>query len=182
MRDDYAAPFGQLDFHRDPENARVAINQWVNAQTRSKIRNLIPPRGVNANTRLVLVNAFYLKAPWDIPFEESITLPQPFHLQSGATHDVPMMRRIAYLGYTHEYGFTVVALEYLGDELQCLILLPDEDQSLDTADLKLTPADFSRWAQIGKQARPFRVALSIPKFRIEGTTLQLRFHTPTTGN
>ena len=69
----FAAPLEQLDFKRAPELARMRINAWVGEQTSQRILDLIPPGGVDKDTRLVLVNALYLKAPWQEPFATSAT-------------------------------------------------------------------------------------------------------------
>src|SRR5882762_4342629 len=71
LNDTYAAPFEPMDFKKDPALAAKQINAWVETQTRQRIRNLIAETALNDLTRLVLVNAIYLKAPWNKPFETS---------------------------------------------------------------------------------------------------------------
>lgn len=173
MREGYAAPLEPVDFRQDAENARGIINDWVKGSTQGKIRDLIPPRGVDRDTRLVLVNALYLKAPWDTPFEKSFTRPETFHFTAAKTEEVPTMRHIGYLGYARENGFTVVSLEYIGRELRFLIMLPDEDRTVDAMAATLAPADFVRWATLGREIPSQRVLLHLPRFRVEGTTIQL---------
>jgi serpin B len=63
VRDTYGAPFQPMDFIRNASSARLEINAWVEDQTRQRIRELIPLDGIDRETRLVLVNAIYLKAP-----------------------------------------------------------------------------------------------------------------------
>lgn len=169
MRDGYAAPFEPLDFRGNPEQARLAINAWVEEQTRQKIRHLIPPGGVDARTRLALVNALYWKAQWETPFKTRLTHARPFHASASASHDVRMMRRTDFLRYAREDGFVVVALDYTAG-LQFLILLPDEGTSPAALEAKLTADHFARWAKLDKKAN---VDLWLPKFRIEGATLAL---------
>lgn len=66
VKDNYEAPFEALDFIKDAAGATKHINDWVDNQTRQRIRDLIPAGVLNELTRLVLVNAIYLKAPWTI--------------------------------------------------------------------------------------------------------------------
>lgn len=172
MRDRYAAPFEAVRFHEDPEGERVKINRWVEEQTRDKIKNLIPGGALKTDTRLVLVNALYLKAPWQKPFEKGATQPQPFHPASGGDRNVPTMHRTANLGYAREDGLTVVTLDYTGNGLQFVILLPDAGTTPDALAAKLTPADFVRWSKLGDGRRP-NVDLYLPKFRVEGSTVPL---------
>ena len=58
----YSAPMSFLDFERGPEAARREINTWVAEQTKQRIRDLIPAGGFDSLTRLVMVNAIYLKS------------------------------------------------------------------------------------------------------------------------
>jgi serpin B len=120
----YGGAFEPLDFRKNSEMARQHINKWVADQTRDRIRDLIPPNGVDATTRLVLANAIYLKAPWQSEFSDGLTKPGPFHVRGGSPVDVPLMRQQAHFGYAKKSGFSVVALPYVGSELQFLILLP----------------------------------------------------------
>jgi serpin B len=120
----------------------------------------------------VLVNALYLKAPWQKPFPKNATQPRPFHFAEGATRNLPTNQLTTPLGYAAEDGVTAVALDYLGGGLQCLILLPATGQPLDSFVSRLTPDDFSRWSKLADGGRK-TVALYLPKFRLEGTTLPL---------
>lgn len=58
----YGAGVRTVDFERATEAARSAINRWVSQRTHGKIPQLIPAGVLDAYTRLVLVNAVYLKA------------------------------------------------------------------------------------------------------------------------
>jgi len=79
-RERYAAPFEAVDFESHPDRERRLINRWVEERTRDRIRELIPPSGIDEDTRLVLVNAIHMQAPWQEPFSKSATGPAPFHL------------------------------------------------------------------------------------------------------
>ncbi len=172
MREGYDAPLEPLDFQRSPASARDTINAWVAGQTRERIQNLIPS-ALSPDTRLVLVNALYLKAPWNTPFYREATKPQPFHRSESETFDVPTMLRGGRLPYEHEDGLTVVALDYIGHDLQCLILLPDEGTSTRAAAAAFSAADFKRWAKLGEKGKSSLVTLYLPKFRTEAMSLAL---------
>lgn len=172
MKEGFSAPFEVLDFQRDAERARGVINGWVEEQTRRKIKDLIPHGGVDGDTRLVLVNALYLKAPWEKPFEKTATRPRAFAFPDGTSREIPTMHRTGALGHATEAGLTLVSLDYLGGELQFLVILPDTGTSVDEAAAKLTPAHFTRWAKLGEGRRP-SVSLYLPKFRVEGRTVPL---------
>ncbi len=84
-----------LDFRADPEAARVAINQWTEDRTNRRICGLIPPDGLNADTRLVLANAVYFHGTWELQFQEAATFDEPFHLEGGGQTPAPLMRLFA---------------------------------------------------------------------------------------
>ncbi len=56
----YGASMETVDFSQSAAATKL-INDWVEAQTNGKIKDLIPPGFINANTLLVLVNAIYFK-------------------------------------------------------------------------------------------------------------------------
>ena len=172
MREGFEAPLELLDFIGNPEFARGTINRWVEQETRDKIKDLIPAGGVTGDTRLVLVNALYLKAPWDTAFANYLTAPRPFRSAAGGVRNVATMQRTAYLGYVKEQGMTVVNLDYLGGGLQFIIMLPDEGESVESVARRLTAEHFTRWANLGASSTKY-VALSLPKFRVEGSTVPL---------
>src|SRR5262245_59006053 len=60
--DHYQAGLQELDFVRVTELARKTINRWVEDQTKEKIKELLKPGILNADSRLVLTNAIYFKA------------------------------------------------------------------------------------------------------------------------
>jgi hypothetical protein len=81
----FGSPLGLVDYEDDPGGALEAINGWVSRQTMGRIARLLTPANVQPTTRLVLVNAVYLKAAWLAPFETKATAPGTFHLLDGST-------------------------------------------------------------------------------------------------
>lgn len=172
MRDGFAAPFEAMNFRANPEPPRLAINAWVEEQTRRRIVDLIPAGGLTEDTRLVLVNALYLKAPWETPFDPAGTVPRPFRTGGGASRAVPAMQRTGAMGYARDGGATVVTLDYLGNGLQFVVVLPDEGTTVDALAARLTPAHFARWARLRETDRR-EVDLQLPKFTVRGGTIRL---------
>ncbi len=168
-RDGYGAPLAQLDFKAGPEAARSTINTWVAQQTQDKIRDLIPPAGVTSLTRLVLVNALYLKAPWQDKFLPASTQDRAFQLHGGASADVPTMYGENKYGYAKKPGYTAVTLPYLGGDLQFLILLPDAPDGVDALAAQVTPELLRECTKLA----PDKIKLYLPKFRLAAPTLPL---------
>ncbi len=170
VKQNFGGAFEPIDFIADPAAATQRINKWVADQTRERIRDLIPARALDKTTRLVLANALYLKAPWASEFSDNATQPEPFHVRGGATTDVPMMRkRSEHFGYARHEGFTVVSLPYAGNDLQFLVLLPDEVKGLRAFESKLTADMLAGCAKLEKRD----VDLHLPKFKLEPPTITL---------
>jgi serpin B len=169
MKTDYGAPLEQLDFVNAAGPAAKLINTWVAAQTHDRIRDLIPEDALTKDTRLVLVNAIYLKAAWEQEFENNATKPAPFHVNGGEAHDTPTMNHKMKYGYAKKEGCTAVTLPYIGSDLQFVILLPDEVNGLAALEAKLTPQMLADCAKLDSA----EVNLSMPKFKMEPAVMKL---------
>ena len=172
LRETFGAPLEILDFVKNPAAAAQHINAWIKKQTRERIRNLIPADALNKETRLVLANAIYLKAPWAKEFNENSTQPRPFNLAGGESPDVPTMTRQDSFGYAKLEGFIAVAVPYSGGDLQLLVLLPDTAAGLPNLESKLTPALLMDCARLKSQD----IVLFLPKFKLEPPLFELSLH------
>jgi serpin B len=170
VRKFYGAPFEMVNFRENPDVARVHINNWVAEQTRDKIRDLIPTRGVNELTRLVLANALYLKAPWASEFNDALTKPKPFHAAGGAPVDVQTMENQKMFGYAKREGYIAVSVPYSGSELQFVAVIPDEVTGLKNLESKLNADILAEFAKLQVQD----VDLELPKFKFEPPTIPLK--------
>ena len=170
VKQNYGAAFEPIDFIADASGATQHINKWVADQTRNRIRDLIPASALNETTRLVLANALYLKASWADPFSEKTTKPEPFHVRGETPVDVPMMRKLdRHFGYAKRDGFAAVSLPYTGNELQFLVLLPDDVNGLKALESKLTAEMLTQCAKLEMR----EIDLHLPKFKIEPPTIAL---------
>jgi serpin B len=170
VKQNFGGAFEPVDFVANPAAATQRINKWVADQTRERIRDLIPGGALDKTTRLVLANALYLKAPWASEFSQNATQPESFLVHGDAPVDVPMMRkRNDHFGYAKREGFTVVSIPYAGDELQFVILLPDEINGLRGVESQLSGETLAACAKIEKRD----VDLHLPKFKLEPPTITL---------
>ncbi len=161
----YGAGMRLLDFRSSPENARVAINEWVSDETEKRIRDLLAKGDVDTQTRLVLTNAIYFNAAWAEPFSEKLTHDGPFSLADGGKVTVPMMSQTTSFRYGQGEGYQAVELPYDQRELSMLILLPPAG-NLGVLESSL---DAERLGAIVKGMTTKRVALTMPKFKVEAT-------------
>lgn len=122
-----------VDYAADPEAARRTINAWVGDATQDRILGLLRDGAVTDETKLTLVNAVYMKAPWLHPFTGTATGPAAFTTSAGIVVQSPAMRVIDRFAYVAGAGYRAVELPYVGGELSMLVVLPDTDRSLSIA-------------------------------------------------
>ncbi|MEX0704772.1 MAG: serpin family protein [Planctomycetales bacterium] len=162
-REQYRAELAQLDFRQQPEQARKAINDWIEQQTERKIKDLIPAGALDSLTRLVLTNAIYFKGDWAEPFEKRATQTADFHVTGDKTTKVPLMHRTGNVSYADLGGAQIVELPYAEDAVSMLVLLPREIDGLPALEEKLTAENLAEWT--GKLRRQ-QVRLFLPRFKL----------------
>lgn len=163
-RDLYRAELEGLDFQRASEPARLHINAWVAEQTSDRIRDLLPPRSIDPDTRLVLVNAIYFLGRWLSPFPRSATTERPFHLGTSESVPVPTMQRQGHYAYAEADDAQLVEMPYVGGELSMVLVVPRRTTGLDAVEARLDAATIDRWVA-GLSDRLVRLVL--PKFTID---------------
>jgi serpin B len=155
-----------VDYKSATEAARQAINAWVSDQTEQRIRELLAQGTLDDMTRLVLVNAVYLKAQWQHAFEPTLTKPATFTRPDGSMIQVPTMHLETELSYAQGAGWRAVELPYVGGELAMTLILPDDPTAF------VLHADDQTLAVIvaGLKTRQPLVTLAFPKFSFETKT------------
>lgn len=68
-----------VDFVGRADAARLQINRWAAEQTNNRIRDIVSPGAVDADTRLVLTNAVYFKGAWAQPSDAKATANGKLH-------------------------------------------------------------------------------------------------------
>ncbi len=165
----YGAGMRVLDFMSAPEPSREAINNWVEEQTENRIEDLLPPNSITGDTRLVLTNAIYFNASWLTPFEEEATRDDEFTTLAGSTVTVPMMQMTESFRASVSETLSAIEIPYSGEELSMLVLMPAAGSFADfEAGLSAASLD-SILASLETQS----IALSMPRWELDGDTLSL---------
>lgn len=168
--ENYGAPIEPVDYVNAAERVPDDINSWVAEQTHGRIRDLVSAGAFDAKTRLVLVNAIYLKAPWATPFSADRTQPRPFRVRGEAAVNVStMFAPKQYFGYAKRGGYTAVSVAYAGSDLQFLIFLPDDAKDIHTLERNISAGALASAARL--EAR--ELDLYLPKFKLDLPALDL---------
>jgi len=160
----YGAGVRLLDFAADKELARKTINAWVAHQTNKRIKELMPKSSIKNDTKLVLTNAIYFNAAWLKPFLPANTKNGSFTTQAGGAVTVPMMKgNFIRTRYHKGTGFQAVWLDYEGQELSMILLVPDKGK-LQSFEQGLTTTLLDSVINYPKTAL---VNLTWPRFKFE---------------
>lgn len=161
-RNQYRAELEQLDFGNS-ENARRTINDWVEVQTRHKIKGLIPANLLNSQTRLVLTNAISFEGGWNEEFSKNATKNAPFRVTFNQTTQVPTMRQTATFRYGENADAQILELPYRGDDLAMLLVLPKAVDGIGGLETNLTSDNVVQWASVSQWRL---VEVHLPKFKM----------------
>ncbi|MBL8931751.1 MAG: serpin family protein [Kineosporiaceae bacterium] len=150
----------QVDYRTAPDQARREVNAWVGEQTRERIPELIADGVFTVDTRLTLVNAVYLKAPWQLPFDTDATRPAPFTRLDGSTVQADLMHAPVTGRFGRGEGWVAATVPYADGRLAMTVVLPDVgrfaelEQNLDGAWLRAVQSSL----------RDSQVQVSLPRW------------------
>jgi serpin B len=165
----YGSLLKEVDFLADREAIRRAINDWVEEETRDKIRDLIAPGVLTDDTRMVLVNAIHFFGPWDVEFDKDLTRPDRFTTLDGTHITTDFMYRSERLPYFEDEMLQVLEIPYADETFSMVIMLPKTGYRLPDMEQQLNA---ERYLEIINQLEAPTVDLDIliPKFKARTKT------------
>ena len=150
------------------------VNAWVAEATGGKIKHLLDDSVVsNPLTIALLVNAVYFKAAWEKPFDPARTAENtPFRAHDGASLQCRMMAaKPQMLHFARSEAGLAVALPYAGGRFRAVLAQPSLPGA---APLLAMVANGGALAELRAALAPKRVALQLPRFRLEYGVRSLR--------
>lgn len=152
----YEAEIRNTDF--TGQQSVKEINEWVSIHTEDKIKKMLEePPGKDAVA--VLVNAVYFKGGWNQVFAEEDTRSADFHPTVDSKVQVDMMKQSGVFVYAETENWQAIRLPFTAWEMDMLIVLPDEDYSLDELQDELAKGEFQDSVFDGKIGE-----ISLPRF------------------
>lgn len=154
-----------VDFSKSAETAQT-INHFVEEKTQKKIKELFEPDSFDAGSRVVLVNAIYLKAKWEREFEPYESRQKHFYMNEEDNVSVVFM----HIEDSFNYGMlpdleaSALEMKYVDSDFSFLIVLPNSRTGLSALEAKLKNYDLTK---ITEQMSKQLVNVTIPKFKVE---------------
>ena len=160
----YGGRLNNLDFTNETEKSRTTINDWIEEETRGKIKDALKQGALGPLMRIILTNAIYFKGSWETAFDEGDTQKEDFHVSGSQTVKADMMRlEKEEFPYAETDVLQVLEMPYKGDNLSMLVLLP-KNKDIGSLEQGLSINSLSQWRdQLKKQ----KVDVYIPKFQFK---------------
>jgi serpin B len=163
--DVYQAQFENIEFAKSVD-AASEINKWVEEQTNDKIHELVNADDLDADTKIVLVNALYFQGNWSVPFDPILTKQAKFYTSSETTVDAPTMYKESQeFNYyeSEELDAQVLEVPFGDEEATMTFVLPNKKEGIAVLEKQI-----DKVLETPQYTRKF-VQVLLPKFKIEST-------------
>jgi len=153
---------------KNPELVKI-INGWVSKNTRGTIPSIVDV--LDPNTKIAMLNAIYMKAPWAEAFDENRTQEKTFYLKGKDTTRAMFMHKYeAELNYTEDALWQVVELPYENNRISMFIALPKNKNQIKNIQNQIDINKISAWEKAMKSEM---TNLSLPKFTIRTEAINM---------
>ncbi|XP_006354959.2 serpin-Z2B-like isoform X1 [Solanum tuberosum] len=163
-----------VDFKLKEEVAED-VNIWAETASRGLIKDILKPKYITDDTKVLLANALYFKGTWD--FDEERTMDRDFYLLNGDNISVPFMTGCDNFTYGSFEGYQVAKIPYEigknGDnkDFSMFIFLPNEKNGLPSL-LEKVNSDPKFFTQKFNLCSVSLDAFYIPKFKFTYTAMK----------
>ena len=148
-------------------DAARTINKWIENKTGCKLKDVVKENMITESTRMLILNAIYLKTRWKTPFKKDWTKKEKFFLPGNKTVQVQTMLLIEEILLTElsKLKTKAIRLPFKGDRVVMDILLPDNRDGLAELEAKLSSVDVD--LLVKEKAFYTKVKIKLPKFSFE---------------
>ena len=159
LADSYYADVCSRDFSNS--STLGEINRWCSKETNGKVNELLTY--LSPESQMVLANAIYFKAPWNVKFSE--TLSGKFTTVDNTLQDVEFFKGKRFARYYSHNKFTAVQLDYGNKAFSYTVVLPTEGVGVDDCVKELADGAWDMFAlsYIGYS----NVTLTMPKYEVD---------------
>lgn len=166
LREDYGLAPEQLDFESAPDKSREIINDWVEAQTNDRIKDLLKKPNVRPETRLVLVNTIYMMSHWQEVFNENNTKLLEFYVNGEDAEPRDLMHQTGAYQRLKINGGEALKIPY-ANQTSMIVMRPKGKRGLESVNSMMTQNAIREVLENIDEAPSVRTDLALPKFKIE---------------
>ena len=166
-RNYYLADVMNLDFSKS--SSLKTINDWCSEHTDGLVPKMLDGFTMNdmANDIVWLLNAIYFKGEWKNKFNKKDTSDETFHLESGATKSIPMMKNtipLTFGSFTDDGA--MVQVPFGKGSFALTVIMPENGTTLNELVNKLDDDTQDCWTRFMKKAGSYTVDLWLPRICI----------------
>jgi serpin B len=167
LSDDFHSTIGVVDFMRDTNGARNAINQWVASATQNLIPSLLGPSQPKPDTKMALTNVVYFKGKWTVPFYATDTRDEPFFADGNKRVMARTMHQTYEQRAARVDGALVLERGYGGgNRIVMDIILPTRRDGIAAIEEAYVKGALPEWL---KKLDTYVVDVALPKFETSST-------------
>ena len=160
-----------VDTTKSVDAART-MNKWIENSTGGRLKDVVKANMITESTRMLIINAIYLKSQWKTPFNKKYTKDEKFFLPGNKTVQVQTMHLFEEVLLTElgKLKTKAIRLPFKGDRVVLDILLPDDRDGLAELEAKLSSVDVDVNLLVKENAFTTKVKIKLPKFCFETKT------------
>ena len=149
---------------REPAKVTKRVNDWVKATTNGKVRGIVSKEDFNDLTRILVLNAVYLKAKFQKPFESTSTSKYPpFYVTRDESVTVSMMNQTDYFMGASTDDLDLIRMDYKGSkDFHFYLGLPKSRRRFAQGAKTWRNLDFDSLDLVNEEYR-----VGLPKFKVE---------------
>lgn len=161
----FASGVEQLDFSDSGKSAEI-INHFVDEATNNKIKQIIEPDKIDADTRMFLVNVIYFKSNWEVQFRKDRTREKEFYINELNSVPIKFMfnqNEFNHIEKLEDLEASAIEMKYANSNMSFVIVLPSSRTGLRELEMKMKHYGLTN---IISQMDLHEVDVSIPKFKV----------------
>ncbi|MFN8256674.1 MAG: serpin family protein [Bacteroidales bacterium] len=161
--ENFQAKCKNVDFTnpQDREKTRNEMNELVEKHTAGNIKSFLKPGVLDESTSMVLINAVYFKANWQVEFSEKETSQARFLSAKGDSVDCRMMKTNLKTKYFEDGFAQWLEIPYENNKVSMIVILPKDSSKTEVKDVNLEYLTGSLKAMTMKE-----VDLHLPAFKL----------------
>lgn len=156
---EYGAEAHSADFSQK-DKTKLCIDKWVADKTHNMIKSL--DTQLSEAALMIVLDAIYMKAKWENPFDPVLTDTDLFHNADGSESEVDMMYQdIKDADYAETERCQVICLPYQSHDYEMIVVLPKKGYDIDHV---MNETDW-----LDKAMETHEVELYMPRFKFDNT-------------